>query len=158
MILVSSCLLGHCTKYSGGHNRCAFLAEKKDGILAVCPEVMGGLPTPRPPAEIVGGTGREVWSGHASIKAKTGIDVTREFTEGAKAVLALAKQHRVKYAVLKESSPSCGSSRIYDGTFSGTKIDGEGATVALLRAHGITVYSDEQITEELWQKMVEETL
>lgn len=158
MILVSSCLLGHCTKYSGGHNLSPFFARAREEVLAVCPEVMGGLATPRPPAEIVGGSGGDVWQGCALIKSKTGSDVTREFTDGAKAVLELAKQHRVKYAVLKESSPSCGSSRIYDGTFSGTKTAGEGATTALLRANGIIVCSEEEITEELWQKMLDGTL
>lgn len=156
MILVSSCLLGQCTKYSGGHNLSPFFAVDREGILPVCPEVLGGLSTPRPPAEIVGGSGADVWRGDATVQAKTGVDVTSAFISGAEEVLALAKKHQIRYAVLKESSPSCGSSRIYDGTFSGRKIAGEGVTVFLLRSHGITVYSDEEMTEELWASMIEQ--
>lgn len=154
MILVSSCLLGECTKYSGGHNLHPFFETKKEGIISVCPEVMGGLLTPRPPAEIVGGSGADVISGRCSVCSKVGTDVTAEFLCGAKKALALANEHHVEYAVLKESSPSCGSHTIYDGTFSGVKRAGEGVTTSLLRAHGITVYSEKEITEGLWQKMV----
>ena len=115
---------------------------------------MGGLDTPRPPAEIVGGSGADVIRGTCSVCSKVGADVTTEFLRGAEKALSLAKEHRVQYAVLKESSPSCGSHTIYDGTFSGVKRAGEGVTAALLRAHGITVYSEKEITEELWQTMV----
>ena len=154
MILVSSCLLGECTKYSGGHNLHTFFETKREGIISVCPEVMGGLDTPRPPAEILGGSGADVIEGVCKVCSKVGTDVTAEFVRGAQAALALAKEHRVEYAVLKESSPSCGSHTIYDGTFSGVKRAGEGVTASLLRANGITVYSEKELTEELWQSMV----
>ena len=154
MILVSSCLLGECTKYSGGHNLCPFFETKREGIISVCPEVMGGLSTPRPPAEIVGGSGTDAVEGTCKVCSKVGTDVTAEFLRGAEKALALAKEHHVQYAVLKESSPSCGSHTIYDGTFSDVKRAGEGVTTSLLRAHGITVYSEKELTEELWQMMV----
>lgn len=153
MILVSSCLLGHCTKYSGGHNLHPFFEKEREHILPVCPEVMGGLDTPRPPAEIVGGSGRDAVDGRCRICTKAGDAVTDAFLAGAREALAVAQAHQVRFAVLKESSPSCGSHTIYDGTFSGAKRAGEGAATALLRAHGITVYSEKEITEELWQKM-----
>lgn len=153
MILVSSCLLGHCTKYSGGHNLHPFFEKERQHILPVCPEVMGGLATPRPPAEIVGGSGNDVIGGLCRICTEAGADVTEAFLTGARKALALARAHHVRFAVLKESSPSCGSHTIYDGTFSGVKREGEGAAAALLRANGITVYSEKEITEELWQKM-----
>jgi len=153
MILVSSCLLGECTKYSGGHNLHPFFETKRDDIISVCHEVMGGLMTPRPPAEIVGGSGADVIGDVCRVCSKVGGDVTDEFLCGAKKALSLAKEHHVRYAVLKESSPSCGSHTIYDGTFSGVKRAGEGVTTALLRMHGITVYSEKELTEELWQMM-----
>ena len=155
MILVSSCRLGECTKYSGGHNRHPFFETKREGIVSVCPEVMGGLLTPRPPAEIVGGSGTDVINGMCRVCSKVGADVTGEFLCGAKKTLSLAKEHHVRYAVLKESSPSCGSHTIYDGTFSGVKRAGEGVTTALLCAHGIMVYSEKELTEELWQTITE---
>lgn len=155
MILVSSCLLGECTKYSGGHNLHSFFETKREHIISVCPEVMGGLATPRPPAEIVGGSGADVIAGTCRVCSKVGDDVTDEFLCGAKKVLSLAEKHYARYAVLKESSPSCGSYTIYDGTFSGVKRSGEGVTTSLLRAHGITVCSEKELTEELWQTMTE---
>ena len=114
---------------------------------------MGGLDTPRSPAEIVGGSGQDAVEGRCRICTKAGDDVTDAFLAGAREALRLACEHQVRFAVLKESSPSCGSHTIYDGTFSGTKRSGEGAATALLRANGITVYSEKEITEELWQKM-----
>ncbi|MBQ8682175.1 MAG: DUF523 domain-containing protein [Selenomonadales bacterium] len=155
MILVSSCLLGQCTKYNGGHNLHPFFEKERQHILPVCPETMGGLSAPRPPAEIIGGSGKDVIDGRAAIRLKTGEDVTGAFLEGAKRVLSLAQKHQARFAVLKESSPSCGAHTIYDGTFSGMKVPGEGAATALLRAHGITVYSEKDLTEELWQTMTE---
>ncbi len=155
MILVSSCLLGECTKYSGGHNLHPFFETKREHIISVCPEVTGGLQTPRPPAEIVGGSGADVIKGTCRVCSKVGTDVTAEFLCGAKTVLSLAEKHHVQYAVLKESSPSCGSHTIYDGTFSGVKRAGEGVTTSLLRAHGIIVCSEKELTEELWQTIIE---
>lgn len=140
-ILVSACLLGYNVRYDEGDNTCRdprFQRWQREGrFVVVCPEVAGGLPTPRPPAEI---QGDRVINVH-------GVDVTEPFRKGAEAALQLARQHNVALAILKERSPSCGSSWIYDGTFTGTKIPGEGVTAALLRRHGIPVFSEEQLDE-----------
>jgi uncharacterized protein YbbK (DUF523 family) len=102
----------------------------------------------------VGGSGTDAVEGTCKVCSKVGTDVTAEFLRGAEKALALAKEYHVQYAVLKESSPSCGSHTIYDGTFSGVKRAGEGVTTSLLRAHGIRVCSEKELTEELWQMMV----
>lgn len=140
-ILVSACLLGYDVRYDRGDNTCRdprFQRWEREGrFVVVCPEVAGGLPTPRPPAEIRGDRVVNV----------RGVDVTEPFRRGAEMALALAKQHGVAFALLKERSPSCGSSWIYDGTFTGTKIPGEGVTAALLRQNGIPVFSEEQLDE-----------
>ena len=107
--------------------------------MAVCPEVLGGLPVPRPPCEIV--FGRVVDTG--------GADKTAEFTEGAEKTLALAEKHSICVAILKERSPSCGVSRIYDGTFNEALVPGEGITAALLKKKGILVYSEDDAPEEI---------
>jgi len=149
-ILVSACLLGHNVRYDQGDNTCTdprFQKWREEGrFVAVCPEVAGGLPTPRPPAEIRGDRVVNV----------QGADVTEFFCKGAEAALALAKAHNVAMAILKERSPSCGSAWIYDGTFSGRKIPGEGVAAALLRRHGIPVFSEEQLDEaEAWLAQME---
>lgn len=140
-ILVSACLLGHDVRYDHGNNMChdpRFQKWYREGrFVVICPEVMGGLPTPRPPAEI---------QGDRVVNIK-GVDVTEPFHIGAEATLALAKQFDVALAILKQRSPSCGSSYIYDGTFTGTKIPGEGVTAALLRKHGFKVYGEDQLDE-----------
>mgnify|MGYP001221629669 FL=1 len=140
-ILVSACLLGYNVRYDEGDNTCRdsrFHQWQREGrFVVVCPEVAGGLPTPRPPAEIQG----------ERVVNILGQDVTEPFRRGAEAALTLAREHNVAMAILKERSPSCGSTWIYDGTFSGTKIFGEGVTAALLRRHGIPVFSEEQLDE-----------
>src|SRR5690606_35713376 len=119
-------------------------------LVVVCPETMGGLPTPRPRAEIRrgrdgraerrGGDGRVVVD-------ERGRDVTRAFEDGAARALELARQHGCRYALLKEGSPSCGSSEIADGSFTGTRVSGRGLAEALLEAHGIEVFSEHQLGE-----------
>ena len=158
MILVSACLLNHPVRYKGDGNPCPLLMQYADSpkLLAFCPECAGGLPTPRPPAEIRGGTGAEIWSGQATLINNQGVDVTAEFKSGAEQCLELCQKHHITTAILKQRSPSCGSKEIYDGTFSGTRIPGMGATAALLAAHGITIYGEEDITEELLKKLLEE--
>lgn len=148
MIMVSSCLLGIHAKYDGT------LTNKNDLLmkychlgkyLPVCPEQMGGLPTPRPPVEITGG---------AAIN-NIGQDVTAQFKKGAEQCLYLATIFNVKAAVLKERSPSCGVRKINDGSFSQVVRDGKGITAALLSEKGIPVYSEEDLTEELLCKLLE---
>ncbi|VVE88882.1 DUF523 domain-containing protein [Pandoraea bronchicola] len=154
-ILVSSCLLGHPVRYHGRPAPCesdaaAILERWRAGglIMPICPEVAGGLPTPRPPAEIARAAGgNAVWHQRARVMDDTGADVTGAFLDGAQHALALAQRHGIRIAVLKEGSPSCGSTSIYDGSFSGRKIAGEGVAAAWLRQHGIEVFSEHTLAE-----------
>ncbi|CCQ92377.1 conserved hypothetical protein [[Clostridium] ultunense Esp] len=150
MILVSACLAGLRTRYDGGDN----LQEKvlqwvREGkAVLACPEQLGGLSTPRLPAEIVGGSGEDVLDGKARVMDMEGNDVTDAFLKGAEETLRIARMYGCKGAVLKESSPSCGSTLIYDGTFSRHKIPGQGVTAALLRRNGVEVFSEKDLSEE----------
>jgi uncharacterized protein YbbK (DUF523 family) len=116
-------------------------------LVVFCPEVSSGLPTPRAPAEIITGKGVDVLDGSANVVGNDGIDVTKQFVSGAENALELCQKHQIKYAVLAEGSPSCGSSKIYDGTFNGIKIDGAGVSTALLERNGIKVYSQHTIAK-----------
>lgn len=128
-ILVSACLMGENCKYNGGNNYSEKLHKfiKGHEVIMVCPEVMGGLPTPRLPSEIV--DDRVVNSG--------GVDVTNEFVMGAKKALEYSSD--IDMAILQSRSPSCGTNEIYDGTFSGNKIKGDGIFVRMLKEKGIKV-------------------
>lgn len=145
MIMVSACLLGKNCKYSGGNNKNEKLLSLlcHHAVIPVCPEESGGLPTPRPPAEIINGQGTDVVEGHAKIKDKTGRDVTASFLAGANKLRELAEKEKISLAVLKERSPSCGVEKIYDGSFSGRIIPGCGVCTALLRQSGVKVVSEE---------------
>jgi uncharacterized protein YbbK (DUF523 family) len=145
MKVISACLVGCQCRYDGRDNkvdRFSEMVERGEAVF-VCPEQLGGLSTPRPPAEIVGGTGEDVLDGKAKVITVGGVDVTDQFLKGAEEALRMAKLVGAKVAVLKERSPSCGSSFIYDGSFTGHKIPGHGVTAALLKRHGIRVYSEE---------------
>lgn len=149
MIIVSACLCGINTRYDGKSN----LNEKvmkllKEGkAVLVCPEQLGGLSTPRPPHEIAHGTGAQVLYGDAKVISIEGRDGTLEFIKGAEETLKIAKEVNANIAILKAKSPSCGKGKIYDGSFSGKKIDGNGVTAELLIRNGITVYSEEELDE-----------
>ncbi|MDN5344873.1 MAG: hypothetical protein PWQ18_985 [Clostridia bacterium] len=147
-ILVSACLAGQKCKYNDGHNLVPAIAElvRQGRAVPVCPETLGGLPTPRPPAEIRGGDGRDVLAGRARVVDREGRDVTAAFLRGAQATLAKAQEIGAGLVVLKEKSPSCGSGLIYDGTFSGTTRPGPGVTVALLREQGFKVIGEGDFT------------
>lgn len=149
MILASACLLGIKCRYDGGSKRLDKLMElaANGEILPVCPEQLGGLPTPRNPCEISMGTGAEVLDGKCRAFSSTRLDITEHLIKGAQETLKLADMCNVKLAVLKARSPSCGCGQIYDGSFSGSLIDGNGVTTELLRRNGIEV-----ITEESFQK------
>ena len=129
MIIVSACLLGENCKYSGGNNKSENVIkylEDKEYIL-VCPEQLGGLSTPRNPSEIItygNKDGNDVLSGCTKVLSNKGIDVTKNFIQGAEETLKIAKEHNAKTAILKAGSPSCGYKKIYDGTFLGNKIQG----------------------------------
>lgn len=144
MMIVSACFAGVCCRYDQKHNRIAAIQKliREGKAVPVCPEQMGGLPTPRNPAEIVGGNGEDVLDGRARVIDCEGKDVTSQFLTGAKETLKVAQDVGAKKAILKENSPSCGSQMIYDGTFSKKKQSGMGVTAALLRRHGIEVYSE----------------
>lgn len=141
-LLVSACLLGHPVRYDGKSKPLADLAWLKqlqsDGRLVVmCPEMLGGLSTPRAPAEYANG----------KVITIQGDDVTEAFKQGAHKALALCQQHQVSHALLKANSPSCGNTQIYDGTFSATLVDGAGVTARLLGENGVKVFSELQLNE-----------
>ncbi|MGP4096696.1 DUF523 domain-containing protein [Nonomuraea sp. KM90] len=151
-ILVSACLMGRKVRYDGGAKTSsdAWLAgwRGEGRLVPFCPEVEGGLPIPRPAAEIEGGAGgAAVLSGTARVLATDGSDVTAEFLAGARAALAVARSQGIRMAVLKEGSPSCGALSIYDGSFQGRRAPGQGVTTALLEQHGIRVFSEERLPE-----------
>lgn len=144
---MSACLLGEKVRYDGGHQaqKHAVLQQwlREGRVVGVCPEVLGGLPVPRAPAEIEAGIGGvAVMQGRARVLTRSGKDVTAAFQRGAQRVQALCKQHGAVLAVLKEGSPSCGSGRTYDGAFSGTSVKAPGVTTAVLQAHNIAVFSE----------------
>lgn len=136
-IMVSACLLGENCKYNGGNNYSAKVAKYIEGheVIPVCPEVLGGLPTPRVPAEIVNGT----------VTRRDGISVDKEFRRGAELALERAKQEKIDMAILQSRSPSCGVKQIYDGTFSNKKIMGQGVFARFLLENGFTVIDAEEI-------------
>lgn len=153
MIGISACLTGIACRYDGRSNLVQPLDQliHQGKAIAFCPEVLGGLTTPREPAEIVGGTAEDVWSGKAKVMTVSGEDVTESFKAGARIALEQAEQAHITVAVLKANSPSCGSQMVYDGTFSGNKIIGSGLTAALFRQNGIQVV-DEHTCDFLIEK------
>ncbi|WTW92709.1 DUF523 domain-containing protein [Streptomycetaceae bacterium NBC_01309] len=147
-VLVSRCLLGHRVRYDGGvQDRLELLAawEAEGRVVPVCPEVQGGLPTPRPRAEIPGGQGARVLDGAERVLTHEGADVTGPYLEGARICLELAARHRIRVAVLKARSPSCGNREAYDGTFTGTRVTGEGVAAAALRRAGVRVFNEDEL-------------
>jgi uncharacterized protein YbbK (DUF523 family) len=146
LLLVSACLVGIPCRYDGGscsHGQLQASAAQ-GGILPLCPEVVGGLPTPRPSAEIQGGDGWDVLQGQAQVVNIEGKDVTAEFLAGAQEALRVAQRYDIKEAILKAHSPSCGVGQVYDGSFSGRLVEGDGVTAALLKRAGIIVKNDEE--------------
>ncbi|WOH36304.1 DUF523 domain-containing protein [Thalassotalea fonticola] len=135
-ILISSCFLGNKVRYDGQTKVLVdpqITTWQQQGCLVViCPEMSGGLPVPRARAEQVG----------SKVIDEFAVDVTEQFQRGASYALELCQKQQIKFALLKEYSPSCGSSQIYNGHFNGTKVDGQGVTAKLLSEHGIAVYSE----------------
>ena len=142
-ILISACLLGMSCRYNGegqiipGTDK---LMEKHH-LVPICPEIYGGLSTPREPSEIKNGR----------VISKSGNDLTEYFERGAEEILALAKLYHCKYAILKERSPSCGYKEIYDGTFSGKIINGNGILAALLLKNGIVIIDETETDKLIWR-------
>ena len=150
-VLVSACLLGEKVRYNGAAAATtdAILTRwlEEGRVVSFCPEVAGGLGVPRPAAEIRDGGGEAVLDARAPVVTREGIDVTGNFLDGACKALNAARARGVRLAVLKDGSPSCGSSWIYDGTFTGARREGRGATAALLERHGIRVFNERQLRE-----------
>lgn len=140
-ILISACLCGLRCRYDGK----SIYYEKLDQLnqahtlIPVCPEILGGLPTPRPPAEIQ----------HHRVMTCLGTDVTPQYKKGAEEALKIAKMLHCSCAILKERSPSCGCGKIYDGTFSKTLKSGDGITAGILKQAGIKIFGESQIDEVL---------
>ena len=154
MYLVSACLLGLKTRFDRGDNLLpSLLALAEQGLLIpVCPEQLGGLATPRLPAEITGQGGGEAVirftegeESRAKVMNQHGEEVTAAFMKGAQETLRLAGLLPIKGAILKQSSPSCGTDCIYDGTFQKKKIKGKGVTAALLASHGFTLFDENNL-------------
>lgn len=139
-ILVSACLLGVACRYDGvgKENKEVMELMKEHHLVPVCPEILGGLPTPRTPSEI---------QPDRKVMMKDGRDVTAEYEKGAQETLRLAKLYDCEYAILKERSPSCGHGEIYDGSFSGTKISGNGIAAELLEKNGVKVIGESQVMQ-----------
>ena len=140
-IMVSACLLGENCKYDGGNNRNEKLLRLLSGhtVIPVCPEVLGGLPTPRVPAEIVNGT----------VMNREGVSVDEAFRRGAEKALEIAEREQPDVIVLQSRSPSCGVKQVYDGTFSGTRIPGRGIFAEMAREAGFRLLDAEDIPGEL---------
>jgi len=138
-VLVSQCLLGIDCRYDGGNNYREEMARLMEmcEVIPVCPEILGGMTTPRAPSERLEGR----------VVSRDGADVTAAFDRGAMQALRLAKMYGAGYAVLKQSSPSCGSATIYDGTFTGKKIPGKGVTAEAFEKEGIRIFDEKHIGE-----------
>ncbi|MFT4926988.1 MAG: hypothetical protein ACI8WB_003088 [Phenylobacterium sp.] len=150
-ILISSCLLGDPVRYDGRSkpvNHLLIEQWRNEGrLISVCPEVSGGLPIPRPAAEIQRLSGDTPNLQKRQVITIDGQNVSDAFDKGAAIALHLCRLHQIKIAVLKQFSPSCGSDQIYDGTFSGVKITGVGVTCQLLRENGIAVFSEQTLDQ-----------
>ena len=159
-ILTSACFLGQKVRYDGKANSLSDEIiqqwKNQDRLISICPEVSGGLNIPRPAAEIkinIISDPKEKYlqsftqktQSPKAVLTQQGIDVSDAFHQGAQIALRLCQRYKIRFALMKESSPSCGSHNIYDGSFTNNKISGEGITVALLREHGIEVFSENNI-------------
>lgn len=146
MKICSACLLGLKTRYDGKskpHQKIINLSEK-EALIPVCPEQLGGLPTPREPSEATK-DGREIIEGKGKVISKSNKDLTSNFIKGAKQTLKICETYNIKTAILKQKSASCGNGIIYDGTFTNTTTKGDGVTTALLKKEGIKVTSEKEV-------------
>jgi len=165
MILVSACLVGINCRFDGKSNLLPFLDEilATGKLIPVCPEQLGGLPTPRLPAEISGGTADEIIDHYlykqtphlcpARVINQAGKDVTLCFVRGARETLCLAQKVKAKAAILKARSPSCGYGAVYDGSFSRKTVLSNGITAELLAQNRIEVFTEEKLTPELLRQL-----
>ncbi|MHC5229454.1 2-thiouracil desulfurase family protein [Enterococcus sp. LJL99] len=153
MIGISACLGGICCRYDGGSKGIKELEElvAEQKALMVCPEVLGGLSTPRDPAEIDFGDGFDVWQNEARVLTINGEDVTEAYKDGAKKAYSQLNELKITKLIMKDRSPSCGSQQIYDGSFSGGLKIGVGVATAYFINQGIKIYS-----EANWQEVISE--
>jgi uncharacterized protein YbbK (DUF523 family) len=145
VVLVSACLVGEACRFDGRskHSEQVLAVLEGKEVVPVCPEVGGGMPIPRPPVELSGGTGVDVWAGRArALEREAGVDRTEAFKRGAQLALEACRKFGATVALLKEKSPSCGTQRVYEAS---VLRPGEGVTAALLRSEGIVVLSDEDL-------------
>ncbi|KUK13320.1 MAG: hypothetical protein PWQ16_1576 [bacterium] len=155
LLAVSACLLGIPCRYDGRakvNDEVLNLFLSGVEVLPFCPECWGGLGVPREPAEIVGGTGKEVWEGKAKVLTKSGKDLTSQFKLGAKRVLEVCEKLSVSLFVLKEKSPSCGISLIYDGSFTGRVKHGMGVLAYILKEKGYKLKNELEINNICFKK------
>lgn len=147
MILVSACLAGENCRYDGKNKLHPVIAElgKKGKIIAVCPEVMGGLPTPRLACEIAGGDAQLVLESKAKVQNLAGDDITQAILTGAQKAVNVAKENKIKLAVLKDKSACCAVNKIYDGSFQSRLVNGKGILTVLLEREGIKVVNSEEL-------------
>lgn len=150
MKLVSACLCGVNCKYNGKNNLNLYFMEllQEGQVIPVCPEQLGGLPTPRTPAEISGGSGQDVLAGKSRVITRDGLDVTENYIKGANETLKIAQLAGADMVILKSRSPSCGSGCIYDGSFSYKTRNADGVTAALLKENGIRVIDEDDYIEK----------
>lgn len=151
-ILASACLLGECVRHDAERLRITdqriFQWGREKRFVPICPECMAGMLVPREPIEIEPGkTAQDVLNGQARVFSKSGQDVTDDLLFGLQATVGMAKRHHVRVALLKQNSPTCGTRQIYDGTFTGKRIDGSGLLAVLLKQEGIAVFDESQIDE-----------
>ena len=148
MYIISACFAGVNCKYNGKNNFNDYINKlvKEGKAILVCPEQLGGLPTPREPSEIVS------YNNDIKVITKSGKDITENFKRGAKETLKIAKSYNISKAILKARSPSCGYGEIYDGTFSGKVKKGNGITSVLLSEAGIKIYSEENLPNDILNK------
>ncbi|MBQ3109561.1 MAG: DUF523 domain-containing protein [Clostridia bacterium] len=135
-LLISACLLGLSCRYDGEYREYDLKnLREKFNLIPICPEIYGGLPTPRVPSEIQG----------EKVVNRNGEDVTAQYEKGAQEALKLAKLYNAKYALLKAKSPSCGKNEVYDGSFTATLVSGEGVTAKLLRENELVIFTENEI-------------
>jgi len=151
-ILISACLVGRPVRWNGKAKTLGgdWIArwQEEGRLVPACPELLGGLPVPRAPAEIEpGGDAEAVWSGQARILEPNGRDVTGQFLDGAVATLALAEKEGCRFALLTQASPSCGVGLVHDGHFAGVRIAGFGVAASLLQARGLLVFPEERVED-----------
>jgi len=147
MILVSACLAGLCCRHDGKSCAVALVAKwvKSGKAVPICPEVAGGLSVPRAPCEI-----KTMPGGQRRVLSESGQDCTDAFIRGAEEALRIVREMNVERALLKARSPSCGFGRIYDGSFTGTLIEGNGITAELLNRNGVEIFDENSLSQKVW--------